>query len=215
MLFAETIARQARSPSGLLGRAVALIMGRETSPENDVAVGLLAPGPGSRILEVGCGHGQTLRKVARLAAGGLVVGLDGSATMLQAARRPNADAMRRGRVCLVRGDSGRLPWPDGRFDGVLAVHTIYFWREPVTHLRELRRVLRPSGRLVLCFRPKGPAIEPRRYPASVYSFHEISEVKELMRRAGFGFVEVSERRLGDRDLAWAVAQPDASSSADA
>lgn len=114
MRLAETIARQARSPVGPFGRVVAWFMTRETSPENYIAVRLLAPLPKeARVLEVGCGHGRTLRQLARLVPEGQVVGVDGSATMLDIAWRYNAAAVRRGRLRLLRADSGRLPFPDG------------------------------------------------------------------------------------------------------
>ncbi len=205
MIFAEAIARQARSPSGPLGRVVAWFMRRETAPENDVAIELLAPPPGGRILEVGCGHDQTLLRLSRLAPSGMLVGLDGSATMLGIARRRNAAAVRSGRVRLLHADSSRIPFLDATFDRVLAVHVLYFWEDPGAHLREIRRVLRAGGLLVLCFPPKSEAISAARFPPSVYAFREVREVERHLRDAGFDGVEIQERLIGSRRLAWAVA----------
>jgi ubiquinone/menaquinone biosynthesis C-methylase UbiE len=188
-------------------------MGRETSPENDAAIRLLAPPHDARVLEVGCGHGRTLRKLSHLVTAGLVAGLDGSRTMLRVARRANADAIARGRAWLVRGDSARIPCRAGAFDRALAVHTLYFWTDPRAHLREIRRVLRDGGRLVLCFRARADALRARRYSPAVYRFYEAREVEALLGEVGFGNVGVREGTLQGRQMVWVVADACASTTA--
>jgi SAM-dependent methyltransferase len=70
------LARQGRRPHGLLGDLVGRLMARETAPENDVALDLLALEPHERLVEIGCGHGHTLAKAAALAPGAAHAGLD-------------------------------------------------------------------------------------------------------------------------------------------
>ena len=206
MLLAETIAKQARQPSGLLGRIVAWAMGHETSPENDRTVALLEVTPHDRVLEVGFGHGRTIEKLARLATGGIIAGLDRSAAMLKVASARNREAIAAGRVVLTTGDGASLPYPDTAFDKACATHVLYFWREPLQPLRELRRVLRPGGRLVLCVRDKRDAKRAGKYPPDIYRFYDRAELEMLVRQAGFRPVQYASTTVSRREIAWLIAE---------
>ncbi len=131
----EFIARQARCPSGLLGRVLASIMASETAAVNEKALELLQIEPNDHVLEIGFGHGRTVARAAALAWAGVVSGIDVSHEMVKMAIRRNRRLIKEGRVELQQGDSIRLPYDDGRFDGVYAVHTLYFWSHP--HVRVL------------------------------------------------------------------------------
>jgi O-methyltransferase/aklanonic acid methyltransferase len=104
---------------------------------------LLAVQPGERVLDLGCGPG-TLTGPLRAAAGpaGLVLGVDLAEGMLRQARA-RADAG----FQLARMDMERLGLRDGVFDAVASGHTLHFSTNLATCLAELRRVLRPGGRL--------------------------------------------------------------------
>lgn len=143
------IGRKIRKPSGLTGRLLGRLMAREHVPLVDWMLASVDIRPDARVLDVGCGGGETLRAVARLAPDGFVTGLDYSADMVALARRRNAAAIAAGRVEVVEGDVAALPFPDAGFDVVLGVETFYFWPDPLAGLREIRRVLRPGGTLAL------------------------------------------------------------------
>jgi SAM-dependent methyltransferase len=100
---------------------------------------------GGRILEVGCGTGGLL--VAARRAELAVEGVDIASRWLIVARRRLAD---RGlSVPLLAASAERLPWPDGRFDAVVADSVLEHLDDPWRALREWSRVLRPGGRLVV------------------------------------------------------------------
>jgi ubiquinone/menaquinone biosynthesis C-methylase UbiE len=192
------IARQGRRPSGLLGQLVARIMAKETVAENDVALSLLEIEPNDAILEVGCGHGETLAKAAIAAPAGRLAGVDFSWVMHRHAMARHRRLVREGRLEFRFGNSDQLPFDEASFDKALAVHTIYFWSAPLKHLREIRRVLRPGGRLVLGFRPAEDPGFRAAYPAEVYHIRTEAEVAGLVREAGFEAVDVVSRDLGAR-----------------
>ena len=92
----ELIARQSRRPSGWLGEIVARVMALETRPANRIALEQLAVRPGETVLEVGCGHGRTLARLAKTPRAWLA-GIDPSEVMVRLARkrmRPWVDAGR-------------------------------------------------------------------------------------------------------------------------
>ncbi len=106
---------------------------------------LLGEVDGRQVLDAGCGDGALARTLAR--HGASVVGLDADSSMVEAARRAAADAGLE--ATFVAGELARLPFPDASFDVVVAVTVLCFVPDATASIRELVRVLRPGGRLVL------------------------------------------------------------------
>ncbi len=100
---------------------------------------------GCRILDAGCGDGTFARTLAR--SGARVVGVDADPAMVEAACGAAADGGIE--ATFVEGELERLPFPDASFDVVIAVTVLCFVPEPASAIRELVRVLRPGGPLVL------------------------------------------------------------------
>jgi ubiquinone/menaquinone biosynthesis C-methylase UbiE len=78
-----------------------------------------------------------------------VYGIDYSEASVAAATGFNRRLIAAGRVDIRHGPVASLPFPDAMFDLVTAAETCYFWPDPVENLREIRRVLKPGGRLLL------------------------------------------------------------------
>lgn len=119
---------------------------------------LAAPSPGEVIADVGCGNGAYLASLARRGFAGRVIGADLSFGMLEAARRGmrTAHAARAadgasaaGGAALVAADAAALPLRDGCADLTFANHMLYHVPDPAAAVRELRRVTRPGGRVVV------------------------------------------------------------------
>ena len=101
------------------------------------------------ILDVGCGGGRTIRKLAALATAGHVYGIDHSEASVAAARSVNKRSIDAGLVDIRHGSVSRLPFSDGTFDLVTAVETHFFWPDLPADVREVLRVLKPGGTLVV------------------------------------------------------------------
>ncbi len=185
----EFIARQSARPSGILGRAIAWIMARETAADNAAARRLLEITPTDHVLELGFGHGHNVLELARAASRGFVAGLDHSEEMHALAEALCRTLIASGRVRLSCADSRELPYEDTTFDKAVGVHTVYFWPDPIQQLTELRRVLRPGGRLVLGFRPKEDGAS-KDFPETVYRFYSQRDVEQMLQAAGFAQVRI-------------------------
>lgn len=98
------------------------------------------------VLDVACGPGNVTRGLhAGVGAGGLVVGIDMSATMLaRAVQDTDADD-----IGYVRGDAMDLPFRDGSFDAVCCFGAMYLFSDPWAALDSMTRVLKPGGRIVI------------------------------------------------------------------
>jgi SAM-dependent methyltransferase len=100
--------------------------------------------PNAKVLEIGCGDGALWkRNLDRLPRGWRITMLDLSPGMLTAARRELPVAQ----FAFAQGDAAALPLADGRFDAVVANHMLYHIADRPAALREVRRVLAPTGKL--------------------------------------------------------------------
>ena len=152
--FRKYISGQFGNPSGWLGRMIAKRMTERTTLDAEWTVSLLNIQPSSRVLEIGFGGGVSTQLASQKAPQGFVVGIDHSATMVQAASKRNAGAIQAGRMELKQGDAASIPYPDESFDIVFSLHSIYFWKDPVECLKGFRRVLKPGGLLAITIQPK-------------------------------------------------------------
>ena len=138
----------------------------------------LSLGRGDAVLDAGCGTGSSLPLLADEAGpDGRVTGLDLSAGFLSRARSRVEELGLGSRVSLVQGDIGRLPFEEHAFDCVVSVDCAGypFSRDPVTLLRELARVVKPSGTVAVMgwthqqILPGYPLLESRLNTASSLS----------------------------------------------
>jgi ubiquinone biosynthesis O-methyltransferase len=113
--------------------------------ERELLLELVSDVEGRRVLDVGCGDGELALELER--RGATVVGIDASAEMIDAARaraqRENAH------VSFQVAMAEHLPFPDEQFDVVTAITILCFVDDAAPVFREIARVLRPGGRLVI------------------------------------------------------------------
>ena len=140
---------QCRKPKGWLGRIILRNMNSRHSRLTDWGLAFVPIGAQSAILDVGCGGGRTISKLAAKAPGAKVHGLDHSPVSVTVAGKLNATAIRDGRVEIREGSVSQLPYASGTFDLVTAVETHFFWPNLANDVREVVRVLSPGGTFLL------------------------------------------------------------------
>ena len=143
------MARQVRKPDRLVGRLFARLMNSSHSKLTDWGLQHVAVGKHFTVLDVGCGGGRTIQKLAAMAPQGMVYGVDYAAGSVGAARATNSRQIEAGRVAIEQASVSKLPFPDNKFDLVTAVETQYYWPDLVNDMREIRRVLKPGGTLLV------------------------------------------------------------------
>lgn len=100
--------------------------------------------PADRVLDVGCGTGALLRRLAASHPTGQLTGVDPVPGMLAVARRHLGSE-----ITLLEGWAEALPVPAERYDVVVSCNMFHYLQEPMNALAEMHRVLRPGGRLVI------------------------------------------------------------------
>jgi len=153
------------------------------------------------VLDIGCGGGRTLERLASLARLGKAIGIDYSKDSVTVARKRNQRLIDSGRVEIVHGSVSSMPFPDATFDFVSAVETYYFWSDIAGGLAEVGRVMKPSGQLVIIAGMyRGSAFDKRNerlIRAGGMRCFSVQEFEETLKGAGFPMVAVAvEPRKG-------------------
>ena len=143
MNFALGVAGQLARPSGLAGQLIGKVMDFANRKPTRLAIDMLRPLAGERILDAGCGTGSAMVEVLRRVQCQLT-GIDISQTMLAAASAKLGSA-----VTLCQTEMSEAPFPDEAFDAAIALNVLYFCDPDGRMVANLRRVLRPGGRLIV------------------------------------------------------------------
>jgi SAM-dependent methyltransferase len=125
---------------------------RQLAPLGHRAMAALAPRGGERILDVGCGSGQTTLDLAhRVSPGGHVTGVDISRTLLDVAERRPRDVLD---VSFIEGDAQVQHFAPAGYDAAFSRFGVMFFADPAAAFANIRGALKPGGRLAfVCWRP--------------------------------------------------------------
>lgn len=182
------LAEQLGRPSGLWGRLLLRLLNRENAGMNRLAFEQLALRQGDRILEIGFGGGSLL---ARILATGLpvtVTGIDYAEDALTVVKRKLRRDVRSGQLTLQQANADHLPFPDQQFDRIGTVNTLYFWPDAYRVFQECYRVLRPAGRVVVCYNTQG-FLDAQGLTQHGFRGYDVEAVENLLGQVGFQSIE--------------------------
>lgn len=193
MYFTALLRRQFGSPSGAFGsHFIAPLMNIANWRHIRVSIRLLAPQPGDTVLDVGFGGGTSLLALSRRVISGKVIGVDYSRDMVRdAAALVNRHGIE-SKVSVQWGDVAHLPLPDSSVDKILSCNSLHYWTDIHLSLIELRRVLKPGGRLALGFR-SATCLRPFEFVWRGFFVCEPQEMAALLTQAGFNSVQIEHR----------------------
>jgi SAM-dependent methyltransferase len=187
---------QVRKPTKWVGRLFIRAMNQGHSSLTDWGLTHVVIGNDFSILDVGCGGGKTVGKLAAIATNGRVWGIDYAEGSVAASRAHNSEVIKAGRVAIQKSSVSRLPFADNSFDLVTAVETQYYWSDLIGDMREILRVLKPGGKLIVIAETyKDGKYDKLKWPVMwlLRSSHlNVNGHRELFSQAGYSDVEIFE-----------------------
>jgi ubiquinone/menaquinone biosynthesis C-methylase UbiE len=187
------IASQLRQPTGWFGKIVmGDLLNKGNEKINKYAIEQLDLQSTDRVLDIGFGGGATIVEMLETINTGKIYGVDFSDVMVAQAQQKFQDLIAAGKVSIEFADVRQLPFDDKSFNKVCTVNTIYFWEEPEVGLREIKRVLKSGGRLVIGIRS---AAKMKDLPFTQHNFklYAPEAVRDLLVDVGFSEVSIEHR----------------------
>lgn len=182
-----------RRPEGEAGRAMLARMNESHARLVDWGLSHIDLHAGDTVLDIGCGGGNTLARMAERVTEGHLVGIDYAETSVEASRAFNAPLIEAGRMEILHGSVEHLPFADEHFDAVVTVESFYFWPNPKECLKEVARVVKKGGMFLLLAEiyERDDLPESIREKIAGYALTNPTpeEFERLFRAAGFAVVE--------------------------
>ena len=151
-----------------------------------------------RVLDIGCGGGATLHRMAEkgtsghVAGGGFLGGSRGNS------RRENGKNISNRKEGVLEGLGGKLPFSEGSFDKIITVESFYFWPDPQENLKEVRRVLKAGGTFLLVADIYQNGNLTEREKENIRNYHLFNptreEFEQLFINAGFTDIQIHTRK---------------------
>lgn len=190
--------RQVRKPDRFIGRLFAMLMNRSHSKLTDWGLSHVRIAEAFHILDVGCGGGRTIEKLAAIAPTGKIYGIDYASGSIATSRARNKELIRDGRVEIRQATVSQLPFAADAFDLVTAIETQYYWPDLVNDMREILRVLKPNATLAVVAETYKGGSRDVVLGTAMKLFGSpslgVKEHRELFTQAGYIGVEVFEER---------------------
>jgi ubiquinone/menaquinone biosynthesis C-methylase UbiE len=194
----STRVNQCQKPTGWLGRLILWNMNSRHSKVTDWGLSKISIQKQDIILDIGCGGGRTVSKLAAHATGGKVYGLDYSQASVAVAKGTNRSWIEMGRVEIHDGSVSQLPFPANTFDLVTAVETHLWWPDLPADMREVSRVLKPGGMLIIIAEiykganTKTAKLAEKYLPMSGMKLLSVDEHRELFANAAYSDIQIIE-----------------------
>jgi ubiquinone/menaquinone biosynthesis C-methylase UbiE len=172
-------------PRGFAGRVTAWFMEKGHNSIYQNVANVLKLQPEDDVAEVACGSGYFLKKYTSHVRN--VAGIDHSELMVQLAIKNNKERIGKGAAEFVHGEASKLPWEDGRFSVVTTMASFIGFSMPVESLKEMYRVLRPGGRVVISieWHAEDGMDHKREVKQWGMGLYTEDQVRAMMKEAGF------------------------------
>jgi len=190
-LSGKFIASQARKPTGWVGKfLMTAAFDQGNARLNDFIFENLKLTPTDQVLEIGFGSGQLFRKILKVVTEMKVFGVDFSNDMVTRLQK-HLKGLKN--FELKQGEVSALPYVENTFDKICSANTLYFWPKPLEDAKQILRVLKPGGVLLLGFRVRAQ-MEKIPFIQHGFTIYSPEEVQKLLLEAGFKSVEILSRQ---------------------
>ena len=197
----KRILGQCKKPSGRFGRFLARGMNLGHFGLTRWGLGFIDIASDIDALDIGCGGGRTVERLAGIATDGKVIGIDYSHDAVAVARKKNRALINEGRVEIFQEAVSSMRFSDGAFGLVTAFESHYFWPDFRNDLKEVHRVTKQNGQLLIV----GAAYKNKKYErrnrrivdAIKMTYLSIEEFREVLEGVGFSeFDALEEKKKG-------------------
>lgn len=157
------LVENAGHPQGFWGKMMIKSMNKGHSELTDWALAYLEIKRSYNVLDIGCGGGKTVSKLCKRIGNGKVFGVDYSELCIEKSKKLNKNNIMCGKASVLQASVSSLPFEDNKFDVITAVETYYFWTDKLNDLKEIYRVLKSGGKLLLVFEMVKSNKEPHKW----------------------------------------------------
>jgi ubiquinone/menaquinone biosynthesis C-methylase UbiE len=190
----EKIVKQARMPTGMSGALCARLMNIGHSNVTRWGLSHISINKNDMILDIGCGGGKTVNTLAKIATEGKVYGIDYSQVSVAVSTGKNKRLIEKGQVKILHASVDSLPFSDDMFDLVVAVESYYFWPDLINNLKEIRRVLKTGGPVIIINEMyQDERFEKRNSKWATmgdFTYHLPEEFRGFLRDAGYSSIKI-------------------------
>lgn len=177
------VGRQLRKPEGDFGKVIGNNMNTGNADMHALAFSLLAFKNGDSVLEIGFGNGKYFGELLKINPSISLTGLDYSQTMCDEAAANNPELIENGKLKFICTDAAEMPFEIESFEVIFTLNTLYFWRDADAQIEEIKRVLKPAGKVLIGFRPKH-IVEALPFTKEGFTTYTQEDVRGLLKAHG-------------------------------
>ena len=200
MGYVKYLVNQVRKPRGLFGKRIAKKMNISHASLAKWGLSHISLRKDPVILDVGCGGGANIKNFAQIAANGKIFGIDYSATSVKVSNEVNSSYIEKGIVEIREGSVSNIPFEDNSFDLVSGFEAYYFWPDLINDLKEILRVLKTNGELLLvnegykCENKEIRKVVENWAKLGNFKLHSPKEYGDFLTKAGFSEIKIYEEK---------------------
>lgn len=195
MEFITRLMNQTRMPEGRLGKIMIAMMNFGHAPLFNWGVKKLPDIDFKKILDLGCGSGRNISKLAKAYRNSKLKGIDLSPLCVEAASKYNRKLIETERMKIECGDVVTLSEKEKDYDLVTAIETIYFWEDLQHCFENIRECMKEGGVILIVNELDGNAPSSEKYEKIIKGLkaYRTEKIEEYLLRAGFKNIETFRR----------------------
>ena len=191
----NSILQNTRMPEGFFGRIILRGMNKGHASLSRWGLSQIEWKSDWTILDIGCGGGANLKRMADFCPQGKIYGIDISSESVKFARKEIKKLLNT-RCFISQGNVMNLPYEKGTFDLITAFETVYFWPNLPQCFREVWRTLKPGGTFLICNESNGDTDKDERWTQIIggMTIYKGIELKACLEQAGFHEVQIRKKK---------------------
>ena len=199
----NSILQNTRMPEGFFGRIILRGMNKGHASLSRWGLSQIEWKSDWTILDIGCGGGANLKRMADFCPQGKIYGIDISSESVKFARKEIKKLLNT-RCFISQGNVMNLPYEKGTFDLITAFETVYFWPDLPRCFREVWRTLKPGGTILICNESNGDSDKDEKWTEIIggMTIYKDAELKTYLEQAGFHDVQIHKKKSWLCITAW-------------